>query len=88
MIELRVSEAAGLLIVEQADYYLEAADLDLAERWEEAVDQAIHSLLNCPERVRLAVSALHRLQGCVGYSFQDLQSTLSSIDICRMRMPF
>ena len=50
MIELRVSEAAGLLIVEQADYYLDAADLDLAERWEEAVDQAIHSLLNCPER--------------------------------------
>ena len=50
MIELRISEAAGLSIVEQADYYLEASDLDLARRWEESVDQAIDSLLKFPER--------------------------------------
>ena len=49
MIELRISEAAALSIVEQADYYLEAADLVLAQRWESAVDQAVHSLLNWPE---------------------------------------
>jgi plasmid stabilization system protein ParE len=47
---LRVSEAAALSIMEQADYYLEASDAGLAQRWEEAVDKAVHSLLNWPER--------------------------------------
>ena len=50
MIELRISEAAALSIVEQADYYQDAADLALAQRWEAAVDQAVHSLLTWPER--------------------------------------
>jgi hypothetical protein len=43
VIELRVSEAAALSIIEQADYYTQVSDLVLGERWEEAVDQAIHS---------------------------------------------
>jgi toxin ParE1/3/4 len=50
VIQLRISEAAALSIVEQADYYLETADLDLANRWEAAVDQTIRSLLDFPER--------------------------------------
>jgi toxin ParE1/3/4 len=50
VIELRISEAAALSVVEQADYYREAADLHLALRWEAAVDQAVKSLLNLPER--------------------------------------
>jgi len=49
-IELRISEAAALSIVEQADYYEQAADLSLALRWEAAVDAAIKSLLTLPER--------------------------------------
>ena len=50
MIDLIISEAAALSIVEQADYYEQAAELALAKRWEEAVDQAVHSLLTQPER--------------------------------------
>jgi toxin ParE1/3/4 len=50
MIELRISEAAALSILEQADYYMQASNLDLAQRWEEAVDRAVHSLLSSPER--------------------------------------
>ena len=50
MIELRISEAAALSIVEQADYYQQTADLSLAQRWEAAADQAVHSLLSWPER--------------------------------------
>jgi plasmid stabilization system protein ParE len=50
VIELRISEAAALSIVEQADYYMQASDVALAQRSEEAVDQATHSLLNSPER--------------------------------------
>jgi plasmid stabilization system protein ParE len=50
VIELRISEAAALSIVEQADYYQQAADLALAQRWEAAVDQAVHSLLSWSER--------------------------------------
>jgi toxin ParE1/3/4 len=50
MIELRISEAAALSIVEQADYYQQAADLALAQRWESAVDQAVNSLLSLPDR--------------------------------------
>jgi plasmid stabilization system protein ParE len=50
VIELRISEAAALSIVEQADYYQQAADLALALRWEAAVDEAVHSLLKWPER--------------------------------------
>lgn len=50
MIELRISEAAARSMVEQADYYLEVSDAALAQRWEEAVDRATHSLLNLPER--------------------------------------
>ena len=50
MIELRISEAAALSIVEQADYFLEAANVDLARRWEGGVDQATRSLLDFPER--------------------------------------
>ncbi len=50
MIELRVSEAAALSIVEQADYYEQIASSDLARRWELAVDEAMLSLLQLPQR--------------------------------------
>jgi plasmid stabilization system protein ParE len=50
VIELRISEAAALSIVEQADYYQQASGLALASRWESAVDEAIRSLLQLPER--------------------------------------
>jgi plasmid stabilization system protein ParE len=50
VIELRISEAAALSVIEQADYYLQAADSILAQRWEEAVDRAVNSLLSWPER--------------------------------------
>jgi plasmid stabilization system protein ParE len=50
VIELRISEAAALSIIEQADYYLEASDLALSQRWEAAVTEAVHSLLSWPER--------------------------------------
>jgi plasmid stabilization system protein ParE len=50
VIELRVSEAAALSIVEQADYYQQAENLALALKWETAVDQTVNSLLNSPER--------------------------------------
>jgi plasmid stabilization system protein ParE len=50
VIELRISEAASLSIVEQADYYQQNADLALAQRWEQSVDLAVNSLLNLPER--------------------------------------
>jgi len=49
VIELRISEAAALSIIEQADYYQQAADHVLAQRWELAVDQAALFLLNSPE---------------------------------------
>ncbi len=48
--ELRVSEAAAVSIVEQADYYRQASDLALAQRWESAAERAVHSLLSWPER--------------------------------------
>jgi plasmid stabilization system protein ParE len=50
VIELRVSEAAALTIVEQADYYREHSDEDLAARWEQAVGEGFHSLLEMPQR--------------------------------------
>jgi toxin ParE1/3/4 len=50
VIALRISEAAALSIVEQADYYQQAAGIALAQGWEAAVDQAVRSLLNWPER--------------------------------------
>ncbi len=50
MIELRISEIAALSIIEQADYYRATLDDALAERWESAVDAAIRSLLQFPER--------------------------------------
>ena len=50
MIELRITEAAARSIVEQSDYYTQVADFSLALRWEEAVDEAIGSLLNWPAR--------------------------------------
>ena len=50
MIELRISEAAAISIVEQADYYIHASGLALASRWETAVDEAAYPLLHFPER--------------------------------------
>lgn len=50
MIQLRVSEAAALSIVEQADYYRQVADAALASRWETTIDEAARSLLNYPDR--------------------------------------
>jgi toxin ParE1/3/4 len=37
-------------IVEQADYYLIRQGVSLAQRWEDAVDEVVHSLLRMPER--------------------------------------
>jgi plasmid stabilization system protein ParE len=48
--EVRISEAAALSIIEQADYYRSALDNVLAERWESAVGAAIQSLLQFPGR--------------------------------------
>jgi plasmid stabilization system protein ParE len=48
--QLRVSEAAALAIIDQTNYYLQAADISVASRWESAVDEAIRSLLNQPQR--------------------------------------
>ncbi|MGH9563323.1 MAG: type II toxin-antitoxin system RelE/ParE family toxin [Terracidiphilus sp.] len=45
MIALRVSEAAALSIVEQADYYRQKADAALSLRWEAAIDGAFRALL-------------------------------------------
>lgn len=50
MIELRVSEAAALAIVEQADYYRQASNDTLAEERESAVDHGVRTLLTMPER--------------------------------------
>lgn len=49
MSELRISEAAALAIIEQADYFEQAQDRTLALRWEAAVDEAARSLLRWPE---------------------------------------
>lgn len=49
MTELRISEAAALSIIEQADYYSAVQNNVLAERWEAAVDEAVRSLLHFPE---------------------------------------
>lgn len=50
MTKLRISEAASVSILEQADYYLQTSDVALAQRWETAVDEAVRSLLDWPER--------------------------------------
>lgn len=50
MIELLISEAAALSILEQADYYRETAGGNLALQREVAVDEAVHSLIRFPER--------------------------------------
>ncbi len=50
MIALRITEAAALSIVEQAEYYQFNGSADHALRWESSVDQAVHSLLELPER--------------------------------------
>ena len=50
MTTLRVTEAAALALVEQADYYRSVSDEELAARWEESTDAAMRSLLRFPER--------------------------------------
>jgi toxin ParE1/3/4 len=50
VISLRVKEAAALSVLEQAEYYAESASRSLAIRWEQAVDDAVYSLLKIPER--------------------------------------
>jgi len=65
VIQLRISEAAALAIVEQADYYQQAADVSLADRWGVAVDEATRTLLSWPERgapCRFRSSALANLR--------------------------
>ena len=65
MIQLRISEAAALSIIEQADYYQQSAELRLVQRWETAVDQTVNSLLNWPERgapCRFRAPSLARLR--------------------------
>lgn len=49
MIELRVSEAAAIAIVEQAEYYASAAGDSLALRWDAAASEAFQRLLKMPE---------------------------------------
>lgn len=63
MIELRISEAAAVSIVEQAEYYQQASDISLAQRWETAVLQAAQSLLNSPERGTLCRFRSPALEG-------------------------
>lgn len=63
MIELRVSEAAALTIVEQADYFRQASDNTLADRWESAVDSGVQSLMNMPERGAPCRFQTHELAG-------------------------
>jgi plasmid stabilization system protein ParE len=48
--ELRVSEAAALSVLEQSDYYRQQTDGLLAACWESAIDEAVRSLLQWPER--------------------------------------
>jgi plasmid stabilization system protein ParE len=50
VISFRVKEAAALSVLEQAEYYAESASRSLASRWEQAEDEAFHSLLKMPER--------------------------------------
>ncbi len=50
MIQLHISEAAALSIIEQSDYYSLKLDVALALSWESAVDEAVNSLLKWPER--------------------------------------
>jgi toxin ParE1/3/4 len=58
---LRISEAAAVSILEQADYYVEASDDALGQRWETAVDEAVRSLLDWPERGTLCRFRSHSL---------------------------
>jgi toxin ParE1/3/4 len=50
VIELRLSEAAAVSIVEQSDYYRQVAGAAVADRWELAAAEAFRSLLHNPER--------------------------------------
>ena len=50
MIELHISEAAAYSIIEQADYFQQSANLSLGQKWESAVDEAVHSLRQWPKR--------------------------------------
>jgi|SRR5271166_3361670 len=47
---LEITKRAAHAILEQADYYSAQENESLAQRWEEAVDDVIHSLLKMPER--------------------------------------
>jgi plasmid stabilization system protein ParE len=49
VIDLLISEAAAHSIIEQAEYYKQASDSDLATRWELAVDKATRALMAFPE---------------------------------------
>lgn len=58
MIALKVLDEAALQIADQSLYYEEHATLELAQRWEAAVEAAIGSLREFPERgERLAVES-------------------------------
>ncbi len=63
MIELRISEAAAHSILEQGAYFRESADDTLVIRWESAIEQAIHSLLEFPERGTLCRFVSPQLAG-------------------------
>lgn len=49
MIEIKITEAAALSIVEQAEYYQGVAGHSLALRWEAAVNEGVQRLLKMPE---------------------------------------
>jgi toxin ParE1/3/4 len=47
---IRITEAAALSILDQADYYEHKSGLSLALRWEASVKKALRSLLKLPLR--------------------------------------
>lgn len=61
-IRVRITELAAQAIVDQADYYSGRQDDLLAARWENAVAQAVESLLNMPERGSLCRFSSARLK--------------------------
>jgi plasmid stabilization system protein ParE len=48
--KLEITEAAALAILEQMDYFRQAGDDALAERWEASVHRAVQSVLQMPLR--------------------------------------
>jgi len=61
----RLSEAAAVDIIEQADWYEEKSDRRLAERWSKAVTSAVLRILRNPRvgaPCRFSPTELHRIR--------------------------